>query len=169
MTGPSIPPAPAPLTADLWNVLHDGWVAGVAGAVPGEVRLTVACEYLREQFPGPGDRFEVTLHDCAALSFEPYGGTSVAGPAAVAAAGPDFGSAETPNEVLGGNGVLRVEAAGYSLALDGGRPIALDDLKAAAAAYRAGWGAETGSGPPPGPRPARSGDGRRVPPAPRSP
>ena len=146
MSGPDSPfPDAAALTADLWNVLHDGTVDRVEGDVPGTVRLTVSCEYLRERYPDPGDRLVITLHGCTLVSYRPYDAdVATTEFVAISAASPGILSAAEPTEVFGGDGVLRVEAAGFSLALDGGRAVTLDDLRGVAEAYWTEWASETG-------------------------
>ena len=133
-----------PLTADLWNVLHDGGVDRVEGAVPGTVRLHCYCQYLRKSFEEPGDGFVITLYGCTSLTYQPYTADEATDDFDAIGEAADFLSAEVPTEIFGMYGWLRLEAAGYSLALDTGRPIALDDLKAVAAAYWTEFSERTG-------------------------
>jgi len=56
----------------IWNVLHDAIVIGVSGEVPGDVVLTLECEYLRRRFADPGNTFALTLNQCTRLRFRPW-------------------------------------------------------------------------------------------------
>ena len=49
---------------DLWNILHDGTIAQIRGTVPGDIRLKVEIEYLRNMFSPPGQSIFVTLENC---------------------------------------------------------------------------------------------------------
>ena len=57
---------------DIWNVLHDAIVVGVSAPAPGDVALELACDYLRDRFPDPGNRFVLTLHSCDRLEYRPW-------------------------------------------------------------------------------------------------
>ena len=40
---------------DYWDCLHDGTITAAAGSVPGNVELTIDCEYILEELhPSPG-------------------------------------------------------------------------------------------------------------------
>lgn len=39
----------------IWNALHDGGIERIVGSVPGDLRVFVAIEYLRERFADEGD------------------------------------------------------------------------------------------------------------------
>jgi hypothetical protein len=49
---------------DLWNILHDGTIAQIRGKVPGDIRLRIEIEYLRDMFSPPGHSIYVTLTNC---------------------------------------------------------------------------------------------------------
>jgi hypothetical protein len=127
------------MNADIWNVLHDGSVLRVSGAVPGNIQFAIWIDYLRDGFPDPGNRILLTLHDCTSLSFQPYEAeTALTGLDAIARAEPeilqahDWTDASTVDCV---GGTLRVLATDFSLALDSGRRITFDDLCAVSEAY----------------------------------
>lgn len=127
---------------DYWNILHDGYIVGVRGGVPGDVSLDVEINYLRERFSEPGHHLKLTLHHCTQLSydafeegtFEEFSVISRFRPQILRAAG--FTDASLIECV---SGDLRVNAQGASLALDSGRPVSLDELKAMAEAYWTEW------------------------------
>lgn len=115
------------MNPEIWNVLHDGSVVSVTGAVPGAVQFGIRIDYLREGFPDPGNRILLKLHDCTMLSFQPFSAeVALTGLDAIASAEPeilqarDWIDASTVDCVAG---TLRVTAAGFSLALDSGRSI----------------------------------------------
>lgn len=56
----------------IWNVLHDGGIIAIHGAVPGTIRLDVSIEYLRERFTDPGEIIQVTLTDCTWFAYRDY-------------------------------------------------------------------------------------------------
>ena len=44
---------PIPQGADLWNLLHDGYIDELEALEPGILRLRVRCMYLAERFDPP--------------------------------------------------------------------------------------------------------------------
>jgi hypothetical protein len=128
------------MNADFWNVLHDGRIVRVCGAVPGEVQLAIDIGYLRERFAAPGDCILVTLHDCTAFSYEHWDSDAVSTDfASILSVEPAILSADEPGTVFCNSGTLRVHASGFSLALDSGCSITLDELLAVAEAYWTEW------------------------------
>lgn len=132
------------MNADIWNVLHDGSIVGVLGAVPGDVRLVIWIDYLRDGFPYPGNRILLTLHDCTSLSFQPYEAeTALTDLDAIARAEPEILQAHDwtdASTVDCAGGTLRVTAAEFSLALDNGLSITFDELCAVSEAYWTAFG-----------------------------
>lgn len=144
--------SPRRLHQDLWNVLHDGTIDSISGTVPGEIQLRVGITYLRELFGDPGESILITLHDCTRVSFKDCDtpGT-ITDLAAIATLELEILSTEvddqvfctyciygTPNQTR--YGTLAFEAAGFSLALDTGRPIELEDLFTVATTYWTAFG-----------------------------
>lgn len=132
-----------PLNPDLWNVLHDGSIDSISGSVPGEISLSVGISYLRDLFEDPGESIAITLHDCTRISFKDADRLeAIEDIAAISALELGILSTEVGHEVFcshrhGGAccGTLSIVAAGFSLSLDTGRPIELEDLFAAAETY----------------------------------
>lgn len=142
---------PLPLDSALWNALHDGYVEAIEGGLPGDIRLGVAIEYLRERFADPGTLIHVTLHQCTRLEFlwADDGGV-MKDLREVVDSSLEILRSESPGEVAcftcqGRFGALSLSAAGYSLALDSGREIALDELIAVAEAYWIRFGRSSGT------------------------
>lgn len=141
--------SPRPLHQDLWNVLHDGIIESISGTVPGEVQLRVGITYLRELFEDPGESVLITLHDCTRVSFKDCDTSeTISDLAAISALELEILSTEVDDQLFcsyGGPrdfpcGTLAFEAAGFSLALDTGRPIELEDLFAVATTYWTAFG-----------------------------
>lgn len=60
----------------IWNVLHDGWISGISGAIPGDVAVEVDITYLVEMLPGPASRLVVVLRDCEFAEYHRYVGNT---------------------------------------------------------------------------------------------
>ena len=52
--------------------MRDAIVVGVVGKVPGDVALSLECDYLRKGFSEPGSGFVLGLIDCTRLQFQPW-------------------------------------------------------------------------------------------------
>jgi hypothetical protein len=121
--------SPRPLDPDLWNVLHDGSIEAISGSVPGEVQLTVAIPYLCDLLEDPGEAILITLHDCIGFCFTPWDAAeAVTDLAAISALDLEILSIDAHGGIVCAisavpGGILTTEAAGFSLALDTGRPI----------------------------------------------
>jgi hypothetical protein len=125
----------------LWNLLHDGYIEQLAGAVPGEIGITVSIEYLRQRFPGNGDGFVIRLSDCAQFSYAPYDAEPITDLAQILALDPEILSAEAgdPLPVTCVAGTLLLRYASARIELDSGGGVSLEQLHTAAAAYWAQW------------------------------
>jgi hypothetical protein len=133
--------SPRPREPDLWNVLHDGSIKAISGSVPGKVQLTVAIPYLCDLLEDPGETLLITLQDCSCFSFKPWDReNSLTDLAAISALDLEILSIDAHGGIVCAisavpGGILTTEAAGFSLALDTGRPIQLEALLAAAKSY----------------------------------
>ena len=127
----------------IWNVLHDGSIISIQGAFPGTVRFAVSIQYLREQFPYPGETIQGTLTDCTRFAYRDYEAPEFCTDLpAIAASEPEILSAEMRSdisEVCCVGGTLEVRAGGGSLALDSGRVITLQELIDVSEAYWTEW------------------------------
>jgi hypothetical protein len=127
----------------IWNVLHDGVIVAVDGAVPGGLRLDISIDYLRKRFDEPGDSIQVFLVGCTRFSYrqsaeEP----STEDLSVIAAQQPEILSASMIDgacEVECSDGVLEVVASDGSVSLDTGRAIALTELIEVADSYWTEW------------------------------
>jgi hypothetical protein len=128
------------MNIDIWNVLHDGPIVRITGEIPGDIQFAVSIDYLRRRFSDPGECILLTLHGCTSLSYQTWGSEEVLTDiAAIAAAEPEVLSADEPSTVFCVNGTLRVHAVDFSLSLDSGRAITLDELCAVAESYWTEW------------------------------
>mgnify|MGYP001560042530 CR=1 FL=1 len=141
------------MNPEFWNVLHDGFITGVSGSVPGDVQLGVEIDYLRQRFADPGDRIVLTLHGCTALSYHPFDEVPVTDFTVLAQAKPQILRAKDWTDaslVECAAGDLRITATGAALALDNGRPLSLEELGATAGAYWAEWSERSAKANPSG-------------------
>ena len=131
----------------LWNVLHDGTVESISGSVPGEIQLNIGIEYLRSQFPLPGEYFRVNLHECTQFAHREYGSEEwIEELDVINFAQPDILCAEMQENdciVSGGQGVFKFVARRQSIGVldEAGkvREISLEDLMQVATDYWEAW------------------------------
>lgn len=140
-----------PHCPDFWNLLHDGTIVAVAGQVPGEVKLDIEADYLRERFDDDGSLFVLTLRDCRALVFKPWeeGQTAITGLDELGALALWIIGAEevdgrcavscTRKVAEDAGGVLEVVATEAVLSLDTGRVLSQPEIEAVADAYWTEW------------------------------
>jgi hypothetical protein len=128
------------MTSDIWNLLHDGWIAQIQGRVPGTITLRIECDYLRKYFPEPGTAFVISLANCTAFDFTEYGASQTIS---------DLGQIEKLSlEILssgesnsihvachGTGGTIRIQADHSHIALDSAESINIEDLRKAADDY----------------------------------
>jgi len=135
--------------SSLWNLLHDGGIEHIDGAVPGDISLHVSIRYLRSRFPGTGTGFVVHLSGCTQLSFQPYDEPVVSDVAAIVALEPEILSAEPsdPLEVACAMGTLCLRYDAAALYLDAGGHVSLSELDAASKSYWQEWSARTRAAP----------------------
>jgi hypothetical protein len=56
----------------VWNCFHDGEIVSISGVIPGDLIVTIEIEYLREEFPEPGNHILLRLTQCDSLTFFCY-------------------------------------------------------------------------------------------------
>ena len=59
------------MTEAVWNLLHDGEIVNIEGESPGDITLTVEIEYLRKMFSGDGSNIIIKLYGCDLLEYKP--------------------------------------------------------------------------------------------------
>jgi hypothetical protein len=135
----------------VWNVLHDAIVVDITGTVPGALRLTLDCDYLRDRIDHPGNHFYITLSECTRFAYRPWnddtqviedlqalGGRRLWILKAEIAVG--FCKVHCSEHILNGSGgVLEVSATSVRVALDEERTITQAELESVAEAYWEEW------------------------------
>jgi hypothetical protein len=128
---------------DLWNVLHDGGIDSISGAVPGEVAMMIGIGYLCGKLPTAAGQLKLILRGCTLLRYEPFEGDAVEGVAAIAAKDIEILSAEQPArvvEVMCVSGILKLEYESVEIQLVEGGLISQAQVKDAAERYWKEWG-----------------------------
>jgi hypothetical protein len=132
-----------PFFPSFWNVLHDGGIERIEGTVPGDVRLHISIEYLRERFADTGDTIVVTLHNCNQFSHRLYDSSiAVTNLSQIAGESATILSAEmqgTVCRVFTDLGVLETVCGAGSISLDSERKISLQELLSVAESYWDEW------------------------------
>ena len=127
----------------IWNVLHDGSIISIQGAVPGIVRFAVSIPYLRKRFPDPGKTIQITLTECTRFAYRCYDAQNFCTDlSAIAASEPEILSAEMRadmSEICCVSGILEVRSSNGSLSLDSGRAITLQELINVSEEYWIEW------------------------------
>jgi len=138
----------------LWNILHDGTIVAAAGQVPGEVKLEIEADYLRERFHDDGHLFVVTLRGCSRLVFTPWeeGRTTISRLDELGTLALWILSAEevdgrcivscSRNAANAAGGVPEVVATEAVLSLDTGRFLSQAEIEALADAYWTEWSSQ---------------------------
>ena len=137
------------MDSSLWNLLHDGSIERVDGAVPGDISLHVSIPYLRSRFPGDGTGFIVHLLGCTRFVFQPYDEPEMSDLAAICAVEPEILSTEPgdPLEICCVMGTLSVRYKSCALRVDSGTSITLSELDAASETYWQDWSARARAAP----------------------
>jgi hypothetical protein len=138
-----------------WNVLHDAIIVAISGAVPGQLDLTLDCDYLRDRIDHPGNHFYMTLSGCTRFGYRPWNDDTVVIEDLQlierrrlwilrADVTSEFCKVHCNEHIPHGNGgVLEVVAAEVRVTLDGTRPITQPELESVAEEYWSEWGAST--------------------------
>ncbi|MBA3468949.1 MAG: hypothetical protein H0T53_04830 [Herpetosiphonaceae bacterium] len=131
------------MTEEIWNILHDGVITQIQGAVPGDITLQIKIAYLRTMFSADGDSIMVNLSDCTLLSYDCFEEAAVLSvPELIAVQEPVIlrvTSADQGLLIVCVGGDLALAYSDYQLALDNGRTISLAELDAACVRYWDTW------------------------------
>jgi len=129
--------------AEIWNVLHDGGVAAVDGAVPGNVTIRVNIPYLRQMFSDDGEDILVHLDGCMSLVMKIWDeDITTDDPKRIASIDTEILSTESedvPVHIITTLGELDIAFEGFSLTLDNGRRITFKELCDACENYWNRW------------------------------
>lgn len=141
----------------IWHVLHDAIITRLEGAVPGDLRLELDCDYLRDRFKNPGNRFFLTLRSCSRFAYIPWSDESqlIVDFDTLAKRRLWILSVDTIdgwckvhcNEAIvdGNGGSIEVAATAIELRLDDGVAVSLDELKNVAREYWDEWASSGGT------------------------
>lgn len=135
----------------VWEILHDGSIFCLEGAVPGDVRVMVEVEYLRALLPDPGDRFVILLTGCSLVEYHDFVGDEVllvTDLAAISAVGLEILSARVQDHTVvismtrGASTYmeLHLQYEGLTVSVESGRVVSLEELADAASRYWHGFG-----------------------------
>jgi hypothetical protein len=136
-----------PFFPAIWNVLHDGCIERIVGTVPGDIRVDVSIEYLRERFQDDGESIILTLSDCTIFSHRVYDEEqAVSDLNMIANESLSILSAEMNGaicQVFTDVGVLELKCESGSISLDSGRKISLKELFSVAENYWEEWASKS--------------------------
>jgi len=115
----------------------------IDGSVPGNVTVTVEIEYLRRMFSEHGSSIIVSLIDCVTFKYQSYELSELLTDlSAISDAQPEILYSHVENDVIKvdcSNGTLWLEYRDFSLMLDDGQPITLDELGEKCDKYWKDW------------------------------
>src|SRR5258708_4941365 len=115
----------------IWNILHDGVIVAVEGAVPGDLRIYIEIAYLRKRIPDPGTSIQVLLIGCTRFAFREYEKSELLTAAIeITAMRPEIVSVSMKDgvcEIDCTEGTLEVAARDGAIRLDSGREITLQE------------------------------------------
>jgi hypothetical protein len=127
----------------IWNVLHDGVIVAVDGAVPGTLCLDISIDYLRKRFADSGESIQVLLNGCTRFAYRQSAeAVFTAELPAIAEQRPEILSASIVDglcEVECSDGVLEVVASDGAIRLDTGHDVTLQELIEVADSYWTEW------------------------------
>jgi hypothetical protein len=133
------------LSGTIWDILHDGHLAGVE-RFEGNLRLRIGITYLCRHLPTRADHVQLELERCASFAYLPFEGSPVVELADIAArrltilsagaTGTDW-SIEVAGDGAGGRICASFDGARVLTAE--GQPLSLDDLGRAANEYWTEW------------------------------
>jgi hypothetical protein len=128
---------------DVWGVFHDGILAKIDGAVPGDLTIQLQIEYLRSEFDEYGDCFTVELGSCTKFKYSEYDAEPTEDLLEIQNREIDvlYVSSESPLVLDCSMGVLELEYKTMRVVLPSGREVTREDLVAASERYWNEWNA----------------------------
>ncbi len=120
------------MSVEIWSILHDGVINRIDGSVPGNVSVTVEIEYLRRMFSENGNSIIVSLLTCETFKYQPHEPSELLTDlSAISDIHPEILYADIENDVIHvdcNDGTLWLKYQDFSLMLDDGQPITLNEL-----------------------------------------
>lgn len=113
-----------------WGMLHDGTLVGMERIGP-ILRATIECQYVRERFDDPGERFIFELVGCTRVELTPYDEATITDLETISRSDwevLDAGAVDNAMRVYLHEGNLQLEYESLTIHVDSGRIVPLDEL-----------------------------------------
>jgi hypothetical protein len=128
---------------EIWNVLHDGGIAGIEGCVPGDLTLRINIPYLRQMFSESGEDILLRLNLCTRFAMKIWKDDLLTDdPQRIVASDTEILSTESediPVHIVTTQGEIDADFQSFALALDDGKAISFEDLCTACERYWTRW------------------------------
>ncbi|MEG4248759.1 hypothetical protein [Microcoleus sp. Pol10D4] len=133
------------MTLSLWNLLHDGTIAKIAAPRQDTRLLTIEIEYLRHMFSKDGNAIIVQLDSCDIFEYQNFTDEEWTQELlTIATYEPEILSAtQNQNNILTIGcvaGLVQTRYQSFTLTLDNGYPITIENLKNAHQCYWEAFG-----------------------------
>jgi hypothetical protein len=129
--------------AEIWNILHDGGIAGMEGSVPGDLTLRIKIPYLRQMFSESGEDIFLRLSSCTRFAMKIWEEDLLTSdPERIVASDTEILSTESediPVRIVTTHGAIEAEFQSFALALDDGQPITFEEICGACERYWTRW------------------------------
>jgi len=129
--------------AEIWNILHDGGIAGMEGSVPGDLTLQIKIPYLRQMFSESGEDILLRLSSCTRFAMKIWEEDLLTSdPVRIVASDTEILSTESediPVQIVTTQGEIDAEFQSFTLALDDGQPVTFEELCDACEHYWTRW------------------------------
>lgn len=133
---------------EIWNLLHDGGVAGVTGAVPGDLTIRVEIDYLTRRMQPPCQAIDVTLLGCDSFEYLRWKDEHRTSDVEFfGALEPEILSGSVTNDrvrVICSNGQFDIRYRDVRVTRDDGMPTSIAEIEEVAAAYWDAFGSSRG-------------------------
>jgi hypothetical protein len=133
---------------EIWNLLHDGGIASVRGAIPGDLTLRVEIDYLTQIMNPPCDAIDLTLVGCETFEYlnwnDDRGTTDVN---ILAELEPEILSATSTStgvRVICSDGRFDIQYGSIRIVRADGTPTSVEEIDATAKAYWDAFGSKRG-------------------------
>lgn len=132
---------------EIWNLLHDGGIAGMQGSVPGDVTLRINIPYLGQMFPGNGADILLLLISCTRFKMKIWEDDLLTDdPERIVGSNTEILSTDSddiPVHIVTTQGEIDVEFQTFTLTLDDGQPVTFEQLCDACERYWTRWEEES--------------------------
>lgn len=130
---------------DVWNLLHDGEIAGIDGILPGKIELRIYIPYLCKMFPSDCDNDDilVSLQGCTLFSMKIWDEDFATDEFdRIVATGAEILSTDStgfPIHVVTTRGALDMDFQSFTLAFGDGPAVSFEQLRDASQRYWTEW------------------------------